>query len=77
VKEWLMPIVGTIIATVVIALANLFGSVSNNTKDIDRNRGEINDLEVDTEKKMVLYRGFILGNKDKITVLETERKCAK
>ena len=76
-KEWLMPIVGTIIATVVIALANLFGSVSNNTKDIDRNRGEINDLEVDTEKKMVLYRGFILENRDRVTVLETERNCAK
>ena len=76
-KDYLAPAVATVIAGIIFALSGLFGTVSNNTKDIEKVEADITKQEIDIEKKMVLYRGFILENRDRVTVLETKKECEK
>ena len=65
-KEWLMPIVGTVVATIIIALAQLFGSVQHNSDSI-----ETTNVQVERN------RGFLIQNHDSVIRLQEYNKHIK
>jgi len=65
-KEWLMPIVGTVVATIIIALAQLFGSVQHNGDSI-----KTTNIQVERN------RGFLIQNHDSVIRLQEYNKHKK
>ena len=65
-KEWLMPIVGTVVATIIIALAQLFGSVQHNSDSIKT-----------TNVQVERNRGFLIQNHDSVIRLQEYNKHIK
>jgi len=65
-KEWLMPIVGTVVATIIIALAQLFGSVQHNSDSI-----ETTNVQVERN------RHYLIKNHDDVIRLQEFNRHTK
>jgi uncharacterized membrane protein YdbT with pleckstrin-like domain len=62
-REYLYPIVGTVVSAIIIALASLFGDVQHNSSAVKANG--------DT---LVVHRKYILENHDEIIKLKEHNK---